>query len=114
MFDPAVAFIVVGLLLLGAVFVSIGIFASSLTNNQIISFLLAAFLCFFVHWGFDYLSELPVFLGNGDDIVQMLGMDYHYRSISRGIVDLADVVYYVSTITLFLLLTKLVLEKRKW
>ena len=110
----AIAGSYIGLLLLGAVFVSIGIFASSLTNNQIISFLLAAFLCFFVHWGFDYLSELPVFLGNGDDIVQMLGMDYHYRSISRGIVDLADVVYYVSTITLFLLLTKLVLEKRKW
>ena len=110
----AIAGSYIGLLLLGAVFVSIGIFASSLTNNQIISFLLAAFLCFFVHWGFDYLSELPVFLGNGDDIVQMLGMDYHYRSISRGIVDLADVVYYISTITLFLLLTKLVLEKRKW
>ena len=110
----AIAGSYIGLLLLGAVFVSIGIFASSLTNNQIISFLMAAFLCFFVHWGFDYLSELPVFLGNGDDIVQMLGMDYHYRSISRGIVDLADVVYYVSTITLFLLLTKLVLEKRKW
>ena len=110
----AIAGSYIGLLLLGAVFVSIGIFASSLTNNQIISFLMAAFLCFFVHWGFDYLSELPVFLGNGDDIVQMLGMDYHYRSISRGIVDLADVVYYISTITLFLLLTKLVLEKRKW
>ena len=110
----AIAGSYIGLLLLGAVFVSIGIFASSLTNNQIISFLMAAFLCFFVHWGFDYLSELPVFLGNGDDIVQMLGMDYHYRSISRGIVDLADVVYYVSTITFFLLLTKLVLEKRKW
>jgi ABC-2 type transport system permease protein len=110
----AIAGSYIGLLLLGAVFVSIGIFASSLTNNQIISFLLAAFLCFFVHWGFDYLSELPVLLGNGDDIVQMLGMDYHYRSISRGIVDLADLVYYLSAITLFLLLTKLILEKRKW
>ncbi len=110
----AIAGSYIGLILLGAVFVSIGIFASSLTNNQIISFLLAAFLCFFVHWGFDYLSELPILLGNGDDIVQMLGMDYHYRSISRGIVDLADIVYYGSAITLFLLLTKLVLEKRKW
>lgn len=110
----AIAGSYIGLLMLGAVFISIGIFASSLTNNQIVSFLLAAFLCFIVHWGFDFVSELPVFIGNGDDIVQMLGMDYHYRSISRGIVDLADIVYYVSVISLFLLLTNVVLEKRKW
>jgi ABC-2 type transport system permease protein len=110
----AIAGSYIGLLLLGAVFVAIGLFASSVTNNQIIAFLLAALLCFFVHWGFDFVSRLPIFIGNGDDIVQMFGVDYHYRSISRGIIDSSDVVYYGSVIALFLLLTRFVLEKRKW
>lgn len=110
----AIAGSYIGLLLLGAVFTAIGIFASSLTNNQIISFLLAASLCIFIHWGFSFMSEMPFLLGNGDDIVQMMGMDYHYRSISRGIVDLADVVYYVSVIFLFILLTRVSLERRQW
>ena len=110
----AIAGSYIGLLLLGAVFTAIGIFASSLTNNQIISFLLAASLCIFIHWGFSFISEMPFLIGNGDDIVQMMGMDYHYRSISRGIVDLADVVYYVSVIFLFILLTKVSLERRQW
>ena len=110
----AIAGSYIGLLLLGAVFTAIGIFASSLTNNQIISFLLAASLCIFIHWGFSFISEMPFLIGNGDDIVQMMGMDYHYRSISRGIVDLADIVYYVSVIFLFILLTKVSLERRQW
>ena len=85
-----------------------------MTNNQIIAFLLAAFLCFFVHWGFDFISRLPFFVGQGDDIVQMFGVDYHYRSISRGVVDTADVVYYLSVIALFLVLTQVALGRRKW
>ena len=104
----------IGLLLLGGVFAAIGVFASSLTNNQIIAFLLAAFLSFFVHWGFDFISRLPFFVGQGDDIVQMFGVDYHYRSISRGVVDTADVVYYLSVIALFLVLTQVALGRRKW
>lgn len=104
----------IGLILLSGIFTAIGIFASSLTNNQIIAFLLAAFLCFFMHWGFDFLSQLPFFIGKGDDIVQMLGIDMHYRSISRGIIDSADVIYYISIIFLFLLFTKISLERRKW
>ena len=104
----------IGLLLLGGVFIAIGVFASSLTHNQIIAFLLAAFLCFFVYWGFDFLSRLPFFIGKGDDIVQMFGVDFHYRSISRGVVVLADMVYYFSMIGLFLLLTQTALERRKW
>ena len=104
----------IGLLLLGGVFIAIGVFASSLTHNQIIAFLLAAFLCFFVYWGFDFLSRLPIFIGKGDDVVQMFGVDFHYRSISRGVVVLADMVYYFSMIGLFLLLTQTALERRKW
>ncbi len=104
----------IGLILLGGIFTAIGIFASSLTNNQIISFLLAAFLCFFMHWGFDFMSQLPFFVGKGDDIVQMVGIDFHYRSISRGIVVVSDVVYYISVIAFFLILTKISLGRRNW
>jgi ABC-2 type transport system permease protein len=110
----AIAGSYIGLLLLGSAFVAIGLFASSLTNNQIVSFLIAAFLCFFMHWGFDFLSRLPIFSAQGDDIVQMFGITYHYKSISRGVVVLSDVIYYFSIIGLFLLVTKMSLESRKW
>jgi ABC-2 type transport system permease protein len=110
----AIAGSYIGLLLLGSAFVAIGLFASSLTNNQIVSFLIAAFLCFFMHWGFDFLSRLPIFSAKGDDIVQMFGITYHYQSISRGVVVLSDVVYYFTIIGLFLLVTKMSLESRKW
>lgn len=104
----------IGLFLLSAVFVAIGLFASTFSNNQINAFLIAAFLSFFIYSGFDYLSRSPIFVGKGDDIVQMFGIDYHYRSISRGIIDLSDTVYFFTLIFLFLFLTKIMLEKRKW
>lgn len=104
----------IGLVLLSAVFVAIGLFASTFSNNQINAFLIAAFLSFFIYSGFDYLSRSPIFVGKGDDIVQMFGIDYHYRSISRGIIDLSDTVYFFTLIFLFLFLTKIMLEKRKW
>lgn len=94
-----------GLFLLGALYASIGLFASSLTNNQIVAFMLAAFLCFFCHWGFYYISSLPIFLGSSDDLIQMLGVDYHYNSISRGVVDTRDIIYFLSFIAFFLGLT---------
>ncbi len=103
----------IGLLLLSAVFVGIGVFASSLSDNQIVAFLLATFLCFLFFYGFLYFSELPIFLGKGDDIVQMFGIDYHYRSISRGILDTRDFVYFISVIGLFLFFTLLSLDKQK-
>ena len=103
-----------GLILLGQAFVSIGIFASSLSQNQIVAFLLATFLCFFVYYGFDYLSRLPIFVGKTDDIVQLLGIDSHYKSISRGVVDTRDLIYFFSLTGIFLSLTQLVLSKRKW
>jgi len=103
-----------GLIFLAAVFVAIGIFASSLTDNQIVAFVLAAFLCFLVHWGFYYISNLPVFFGKSDDFIQQLGLEYHYTSISRGIVDSRDVIYFLSVIAGFIMLTLLNLERRKW
>jgi ABC-2 type transport system permease protein len=104
----------IGLFCLAAVFCAIGIFASSLTANQIVSFLLAAFLCFFMYMAFDLLSRLPIFFGRTDDIVQKLGIAHHYASISRGVVDTRDLVYFVSAILLFLSAAVLSMSKRRW
>ncbi len=104
----------VGLLMLAAAFVAIGVFVSSLTANQIIAFLLAAFLCFWMYWGFQYMSQLPVFVGRTDDLVQQLGMLHHYNSLSRGVIDSRDMVYFLSLIALFVFFTLLSLERRKW
>lgn len=103
-----------GLIFLAGVFVAIGIFASALTRNQITAFILATFLCFLVYWGFDFISRLPIFIGKSDDIVQMLGIDYHYASISRGVIDSRDVLYFVSAIALFIATTTTALGRRKW
>lgn len=102
-----------GLLFLGGVFVSIGLFASSISNNQIISFIIAVFLCFFCYAGFDSISSLELF-GAIDAFIIKLGINEHYRSMSRGVIDTRDVIYFLSVIFLFLLLTKTVLASRKW
>lgn len=104
----------IGLLFLAAAFAAIGIFASSLTNNQIVAFVLATFLCFFVYLAFDFLSRLPVFFGKTDDIVQSVGIEYHYNSMSRGVLDTRDVIYFLSVIALFLAATVLSLGRRRW
>ena len=103
----------IGLFLLSAAFTAIGIFASSLSNNQIVSFLLAAFLCFILYWGFLFLSHLPVFIGNLDDAIQKLGLDHHYRSISQGLLDSRNVIYFVSVVILFLNLTAFTVNKNR-
>lgn len=103
-----------GLLFLAAAFAAIGVFASSLTANQIIAFLLAAFLCFFFQSAFDALSRLPVFFGKTDDLIQAFGIQTHYDSISRGVVDTRDVVYFLSLIGFFLAATVVSLGRRRW
>jgi ABC-2 type transport system permease protein len=104
----------IGLFLLAGAFVAIGILASSLSNNQIVAFILATFLCFILYWGFDYFSRMPVFVGRADDVVQMFGIDYHYLSISRGLIDTRDIIYFFSVISLFIMLTLTSVERRKW
>jgi ABC-2 type transport system permease protein len=104
----------IGLFCLAGVFCAIGVFASSLTANQIISFILATFLCFFFYSAFDLLSKLPVFFGKTDDIVQKFGIAHHYASISRGVVDTRDVVYFLSVAFLFLSGAVLAMSKRRW
>lgn len=103
-----------GLSFLCMAFVAIGLFASSLTSNQIVSFLLALALCFWCYFGFDLLASLPVFYANGEVFVQNLGMQAHFRSLGRGLIDSRDVVYFLSLTGFFLLLTVLSLERRKW
>lgn len=110
----AIAGSYIGLIFLAGVYVAIGLFASSFANNQIVAFIFATFLCFLVHWGFFYFSKLPFFVGRYDDLVQMLGIDYHYNSISRGVMDTRDLIYFFTVIGLFISLTQVSLERRKW
>ena len=102
-----------GLLGLSAIFVAIGIFASALTRNQIVGFLIGSFLCFTIHWVFYYISKLPVFFGRADDIIQRLGADYHYISMSRGVIDTRDVIYFLSVNVLFLLFTMALITRKR-
>ena len=103
----------IGLFLLSASFVSIGIFCSSVTNNQILAFILSVFLCGFIYIGFEFIYSLSLF-GSIDLFIQRLGMSAHYSSISRGVVDTRDILYFLSVMALFLSATKLVLASRKW
>lgn len=103
----------IGLFFLGATYASIGIFASSLTKDVIISFLLSVLFCFIFYIGFEQLSEL-IFSGKVANFVAALGINEHYRSISRGVIDSRDIVYFLSIISVFLFSSKLRLESRKW
>lgn len=103
----------IGLFFLSATFVSIGIFCSSITNNQILAFILAVFLCGFFYIGFDMIYSMALF-GRIDLFIQQLGMSAHYSSMSRGVIDTRDLLYFLSVIVLFLSLTKLTLSSRKW
>ena len=102
-----------GLLFLGAGFVAIGIFASSLAENQIVAFIVAVLLCGFLYTGFEFIYALS-FFGKLDLFIESLGMKAHYTSMSRGVIDSRDVLYFGSLIAIFLLLTKIKLESRKW
>lgn len=103
----------IGLLLLSAIFCSIGLLASSITPNQIVAFILAAFLCFIIFTGFHSVSSLPV-LSSVAVGVKQLGILYHYETLSKGLIDSRDVIYFVSITSLMLLFTKTILSARTW
>ena len=103
----------IGLLLLGSVYAAIGTFASSLTDNQIIAFIAAAAMSFVFYEGFDALAEI-ISEAAVQDFVSYLGIKEHYASISRGVIDLRDLVYFFGVMLTFLLLTRLKLQSRKW
>ena len=101
-----------GLLMLAAVYTAVGICTSSFTNNTVVSFVIAAFVCFILYSGFTAVSKLPVFAAGADYYISMLGIDFHYRSISRGVVDTRDMIYFIAVIFLFLLITQRNIIKR--
>lgn len=103
----------VGLLLLGAGFTSIGILSSAMSNNQIVAFIVAVFLCFILYSGLDSLAAIDAWSG-WSGIVEELGMLYHYESMSRGLLDSRDIVYFISLIGMMLLLTRIRIGSRKW
>lgn len=102
-----------GLIFLGAAFTSIGLFTSSLSKNQIIAFTFAVFLSFFAFSGFDSMSSILSLQGIAG-VLTGLGISEHYQSISRGVLDTRDLIYFLSFTALFLLITKTILGGRKW
>ena len=103
----------IGLFFLAATFTGIGIFCSSLTDNQIVGFLAALFLSLLLYYGFEGLSRVAAFRGGADFYLSLIGVDYHYNSMNRGVIDTRDVVYFFSLIALFLALTQFTLTKKK-
>ena len=99
-----------GLIAVGGIFAGIGLFTSALSENQIVAFILGVFLCFIFFVGFEYLSGINVIKGFTAILVE-LGIMEHYRSISRGVVDSRDIIYFLSFIAVSLLATRLVLKK---
>jgi ABC-2 type transport system permease protein len=99
-----------GLLFLVASYTSIGLFTSTLSENQIVAFIIAVFLCFLFYFGFEGLSTLTA---SFSDFVASLGMDFHYKSISRGVIDTRDVLYFISVTVLFLAATVYQLKSMK-
>jgi len=102
-----------GLVFLAGIYISIGIFASSLTDNTIVSFVLAVLLCFVLYSGFNSIAYLSL-KGTIGTFLLNLGIDAHYSSIGRGVIDSRDLLYFISIIILFLFFTKIKLNSRKW
>jgi ABC-2 type transport system permease protein len=110
---PGVIGSYIGLALLAGVFCSVGIVASSITSNQIVAFILAAFLCFIVFSGFESMSTLNVWSEN-TLLIKQFGILYHYEALSKGLIDSRDVIYFISVGALMLLISKIILSSRSW
>lgn len=99
-----------GLVFLASSYTAIGVYASILTDNQIVAFIIAVFLCFLFYFGFEGLSNYNPF---GSLIsIEKLGMEWHYKSISRGVLDTRDLLYFISVTAFFIVLTQLKLKKQ--
>jgi ABC-2 type transport system permease protein len=102
----------IGLFLLTAVFTAIGICVSSFTVNSVVAFIISLIACILFYFGFNAISQLGAFRNGADYFIEMLGIDFHYQNISRGVIDTRDVVYFLSLILFFLLVTRQNLQKR--
>ncbi|MCZ2298207.1 MAG: ABC transporter permease subunit [Chitinophagales bacterium] len=94
-----------GLFFLAAVFTAIGICAGSFTNNSVVAFIVSLIACALLYYGFNAISKLSQLSGGVDYYLEMAGIDFHYSSISKGVIDTRDVVYFISTIFLLLFIT---------
>lgn len=102
----------IGLFFLAAVFAAISLCCSGFTSNAVVAFLISVFGCLVLFFGFSALSKLSFFENGPDYYIEMLGIDFHYRSISRGVLDSRDMIYFISLIFLFLLITVKNLRKK--
>ncbi|MFZ1320530.1 MAG: ABC transporter permease [Ignavibacteria bacterium] len=101
----------IGLLFMSGIYVSIGIFASSLTENQVVAFIIS----FLIVFGLFLLNKVLIFLPPElSSILEYISVDYHFSNIARGVIDSRDIIYYLSGITIFLLFTRTSLESRRW
>jgi ABC-2 type transport system permease protein len=99
-----------GLLFLIGAYTSIGIFTSTLSENQIVAFIISVFLCFIFYFGFDGIST---FAEDFEQTISSFGMDYHFKSMSRGVLDTRDIIYFASVTVLFLTFTAFKLKSLK-
>jgi ABC-2 type transport system permease protein len=97
---------------LAAGFAAISLCCSSFTNNAVVAFLISASACLLLYFGCHALSKLPAFQGQADYYIEMVGIDFHYRSLSRGLLDSRDLLYFISLVFLFLFTTVQNLQKR--
>ncbi|MBI1836678.1 MAG: gliding motility-associated ABC transporter permease subunit GldF [Flavobacteriia bacterium] len=102
----------VGLILLGATFIAIGLFASSITSSQIVAFIVGMFLCWLFYDGLSLMGSFNL-MGSFDSVIQYCGMTLHYDSIKRGVIDTSDIVYFVSVIGLFIFAALTVIKSLK-
>jgi ABC-2 type transport system permease protein len=101
-----------GLLFLMATYTAIGIYTSTLSDNQIVAFIVSVFLCFVLYFGFQGIANYKI-LGDFSELIKSFGMDYHYKSMSRGVIDTRDIIYFVSITILFLSFTVYKLKSYK-
>ena len=101
-----------GLFLITALFTSIGICVSSFTSNSVVAFIISLVACVLFYFGFTAISQLPFFKNGADYYIEMMGIEYHYASISRGVLDTRDLVYFLSLIFFFLLITRQNLQRK--
>lgn len=103
----------IGLFFLASVYAASGLFASSITDNQVVAFIIAVLLSFFLFMGFDSLAFLPG-LQKVDEFIINLGINEHYKAMSRGVLDVKDITYFAAVVIIFNEATRLVLLSRKW
>ncbi len=97
-----------GLLFLIAAYTAIGVFASTLSDNQIVAFITSVAICFMFYIGFESVADYT-----SSNFIEQLGMNAHYKSISRGVIDTRDIIYFLSITAFFIMLTKLNINKEK-